>query len=91
MGTSIPLDPMHYLLGLPFHGIHKSKRKLMSFILLAAKKNIPRLWLSTPPSPTLSQTLSALADIHRMEHLTAIIDDSIQKFSHIWQPWDDSE
>lgn len=45
----IPLNPMHLILGLPFSGIHKTKRRLMSFILLAAKRTIPGLWLSTPP------------------------------------------
>lgn len=32
-----PLDPVHYLLGLPTPGVPKHTKKLMSFILLAAK------------------------------------------------------
>lgn len=90
LGVPIPLNPMHYILGLPVPGIHKSKRKLMSFILLAAKRTIPKLCLFSS-SPTLTQTLSILMDIWRMEHPSAVVDDSISKFSQTWQSWDESE
>lgn len=88
MGVSIPLNPMHYILGLPVPGIHKFKRRLMSFVLLAAKRTTPKLWLSTA-SPTLIQTLTIISDIRRMEHLTAIVEGSSHTFLKIWKSWDD--
>lgn len=90
LGTPILLKPIHYQFGLPFPGIPKAKRRLMLFTLLAAKLAIPSLWLSTSP-PTFPQFLTILADIHRMEHLTALVELSLQKFSKVWQIWDESE
>lgn len=50
----LPLDPAHYLLGLPIPGVLKHAKKLISFILLAAKRVIPTGWLFSNP-PTQSQ------------------------------------
>lgn len=79
---------MHYLLGPPFPGVSKTLCRLMSFILLAAKRVTPRLWLSTSP-PTLPQLLTTMADIRRMEHLTAVVEGTEQKFSKTWSAWDE--
>lgn len=76
LSTPIPLNPMHFLLGLPLPVISKASGKLMSFILLAAKRTIPRHWLSTSP-PTFHHLLSIMADICGMEHLTAKIEDTL--------------
>lgn len=62
----------------------------MAFILLAAKRATAQCWLSTSP-PSFMQFLSAIADIRRMEHLTAVIDDSLLRFNKIWGKWDISE
>lgn len=35
LGTSVPLDPVHYLLGLPVPGTSKHARSLATFVLLA--------------------------------------------------------
>lgn len=37
--VSLPLDPLHYLLGLPFSGITKKGSRLISYTLLAAKRH----------------------------------------------------
>lgn len=86
----LPLDPIHYLLGLPFPGIGKLSNKLVSYILLAAKRTIQMHWLtSTPPCQT--QLLHAVSEIRRIEYMTALVDDAIIRFNKIWDPWDKSE
>lgn len=84
------LDPIYYLLGLPFPGISKLTQKLAAFILLAAKRAIPLRWLSSSP-PTLSQALQILEQIRRMEHLTEAVHDSLPQFLKILDLWDHSE
>lgn len=88
--VSLPLDPLHYLLGLPFSGITKRSNMLISYILLAAKRIIPLCWLSNSPPPW-SRFLQLIAEIRRMEYLTASVHDSILQFNKIWDPWDQSE
>lgn len=84
---SLPLDPLHYLLGLPFPGIGKSSNKLASYILLAA---IPIHWLSSTP-PSQDQLLKVISEIRRMEHMTALVEDVGIRFNKIWDIWDRSE
>lgn len=67
---TLPLDPIHYLLGLPCPGIPKPTIRLISYILLAAKRAIPMCWLSTTP-PSHLQFLQIIAEIRKMEFLTA--------------------
>ena len=85
----VTLTPMICLVGLPFPGVPKALRRLISFILLAAKRVIPRLWLSSSP-PTIPQLLSTVADIRKMEQLTATVEGTEDKFSDTWSVWDDS-
>lgn len=89
LSTTIQLNPIYILLGLPIPDISKALQKLGSFILLAAKQAIPRHCLSTSP-PTFHHFLSIVADIRRMEHLTAKIDGNLPLFDKIWKAWDDS-
>lgn len=74
--TSLPLDPIHYLVDLPFPGILRHTQKFAAFILLVAKRAIPLRWLSPFP-PSLPQVLQILDQIRRMEHLTAIVHASL--------------
>lgn len=85
--TSLPLDPLHYLLGLPFPGIKKATK---FYILLGARRVIPMSWLSRD-LPTLSMFLNTIIEIGRMEYLTASATKTIQKFNKIWELWDTSE
>lgn len=78
--TTIPIDPINYLLGLPIPEVSQPAQKLIEFDLLAAKRVIPLGWLSTSP-PTLSQL---------MEHLTAVVHDFLPQCSKIWELWDNS-
>ena len=90
LGIPIPLHPLYLLLGLPLPKTPKPLRKLMAFILLAAKRAIPECWLSNVP-PSFTQFLTATIDIRRMERLTAVIEDSLTSFDAIWEKWDSSE
>lgn len=87
--SPIPLDPVHLLLGLPIPGLGKALNKLASYVLLAAKRAIPACWLSTSP-PTQAQLIQAINDICRMEHMTAMVEDTVESFDRIWGPWDRS-
>lgn len=89
-GLHLPFDPIHYLLGLPFPGISKPTKRLISYILLAAKRVIPVCWLSTTP-PSHLQFLQTVAEIRRMEFLTAMVHDLVSQFNKIWEPWDQSQ
>lgn len=62
------LDPIHCLLGLPFSGVAKPIKRLISDILLAAKRVIPLYWLSNIPA-LWSRFLQLIADIQRMKYL----------------------
>lgn len=62
----------------------------MAFVLLAAKRAIPQCWLTKAP-PTFAQFLNNTGDIRRMEHLTAIIEETLPSFDKTWEPWDASE
>lgn len=85
--TSLPLDPLHYLLGLPFPGLQKTIKKHISYILLAAQRVIPMCWLSRDtPAPFL--LLNTITEICKMEYLTASVSDTILKFNKIWELWD---
>lgn len=88
--VSLPLDPVHFLLGLPIPGLSKCAKKLATFIILAAKRAIPLRWLS-PSQPSLSPVLQTLEQICRMERLTAIVHDTLPQFSKIWDLWDHSD
>ena len=90
LGVPIPLHPLYLLLGLPLPKTPKTLRKLMAFILLAAKRAIPQCWLTNVP-PSFTQFLAAVTDIRRMERLTAVIEDSLASFDAIWEKWDSSE
>lgn len=80
--NNLPLDPDYYLIGLPFPGIPRHTQKWTAFILLAARRAIPLKWLSPSP-PTLQQDLQILEQNHRMEHLTAVVNYTLPKFSNI--------
>lgn len=88
--SPLPLDPLHLLVGLPFPGLGKNFNKLASYILLAAKRVIPMCWLASIP-PSQEQLLNAIAKIHRMEHMTALIEGAIDRFDRVWDLWDKSE
>lgn len=90
LDKSLPLDPLHYLLGLPFPGLTKRANRLLSYILLAAKWLIPLCWLSNAPPPW-PKFLQLVADIRRMEYLTASVHDTIPQFEKLWEFWDRSE
>lgn len=74
--VSLPLDPLYYLLGLPFSGIAKKDNRLISYILLAAKRLIPLCWLSDT-TPPWSRFLQLVAEIRKMEYLMASVHDTI--------------
>lgn len=80
----LPLDPVHYLLGLPIPGVPKHTKKCIYLILLATKKVISTCWLSSNP-PTQSQLVQTVTHVCRMEHRTAVNHDSL---SHIPKLWD---
>lgn len=42
LDLSLPLDPIHYLLGLPFSGIAKPIKQLICYIILATRRVMPR-------------------------------------------------
>lgn len=90
LNISIPFHPIHLLLGLLIPKMSKHHRKLMAFVLLAAKWAIPQCWLTKAP-PTFAQFLNNTGDIRRMEHLTAIIEETLPSFDKTWEPWDASE
>lgn len=81
-----PVYPVHYLLGLPVPGISKHAK---CYNLLAAKRVIPNHWLSSN-SATQPQLILTIAQIRRMERMTAAIHDSLHQFSKILDPWDNS-
>ena len=85
--VSLPFDPLNFLLGLPLSGLTKNANCLAAYILLAAKRLIPLCWLSGAPPPW-PRFLHLVAEIRRMEYLTASVNDSIPQFDKIWKPWD---
>lgn len=89
-GCVPPARPLNCLLGLPFSGLTKRDNRLISYILLAAKRLIPLCWLSAAPPPW-SRFLHLVVEIRRMEFLTASVHDSISHFDKVWEPWDRSE
>lgn len=86
----LPLDPIHYVLGSSLSGIAKHIKQLISYILLAAKRDILLYWLSNIP-PLWSRFLQLITDIRRMEYLTATVHDTIPQFNKIWEQWNRSE
>lgn len=88
LNATMPLNPIHYLLGLPFLCITKTARRLITFILLAAKRVVPCCWLSTSPQ-TRSQLLSTLANICKMQHLIELNDDLMPRCNKTCEVWDD--
>lgn len=83
--TSLPLDPLHYLLGLPFLGLKKTTKWVLSYILLGARRVIPVSWLSRDP-PTRTRL-----EICKMVDLTASATVTIPKLNKIGELWDTSK
>lgn len=73
IGLSLPLDPVHYLLCLPFSGVAKSVKWLISYLLLAVKSTPIWFWF-----------LQLIAEIWRMEYLTDIVHDVIPQSNKMW-------
>lgn len=78
-----------YLLGLPFSGISKFAKQLISYILLAARMAIPLCWSTEPP--TMSLLINIIADIRRMEYLTIMVSETLLQFNNALEVWDQSE
>lgn len=82
VGLPLSLDPIQCLLGLPFLGKDKPVRRLIIYILLAAKRTIPLYWLSTAP-PSQQHLLQLIAEMRRMEYLTATVHEAVPHFNKI--------
>lgn len=66
--------------------------KQISLLYLASRQvSYPYLLVVPHHPPSQDQFLQAIAEIRRMEHMTAQVDDAVDRFDRVWDLWDKSE
>ena len=79
-------DPALCLLHLTRGSIRKYRKSLIAHLLNAAKACIPAMWRQTCP-PTRQMWTARVNEIHRMELLTAALNNSEEQTRIRWSPW----
>ncbi|MEE6511322.1 hypothetical protein FKM82_017799 [Ascaphus truei] len=85
-GLEIPIEPLTFLLAAPMPNIVRPTRKLISFILTAARCCVAASWRKTA-TPALNTIKKRIGEVMTMERLTANIKQRTPAFEDIWEPW----
>ncbi|MEE6519461.1 hypothetical protein FKM82_031308 [Ascaphus truei] len=82
----LPIEPLTYLLAAPMSDIVRPTRKLISFILTAARCCVAASWRKTT-TPAMGTIEKRVGEVLIMERLTATVRQKLQAHEDIWEPW----
>lgn len=88
LAIRFPFTPFFYLLNMPKISLKKQFLLLVLQVLTAARRLIARFWLRAD-APTRLDLIDSVREVRKMEYLTACITNTVDRFTKIWQTWDD--
>ena len=85
-GVSIPLDPIHYILGADINIIlSKSTQSLLRALLYAARLSILHKWVEDSP-PTVLLWFEKVFRLMPLERLSYVLRGNLEDFVEVWLP-----